>query len=122
MVVETLFLLTSIHPNDSHDYNEKNPGLIVSVGAPYTEYVTPYVTAGAYLDSYGELAKLAGVGCDFGKTWGVGLTIAHVNGSGMDDYIAVPIPSVFIRHDDFAVRFILSPDVVAFGISYTFKP
>lgn len=120
MVIELLSLVASYHFDREHEYNERNPGVIAAVGIQHTDYLRSYVTGGAYLDSLGELTPLAGVGVDLGKDYGVSVTIAHVHGSGVDRYLAVPVPSLFYRGDSHGLRVIVSPQVVAFGYTYTF--
>ena len=120
MVLETLLIFGAWHPNNEGDYESFTPGIFASVSDEW-QTVTPYATAGVYRDSYGKFAYTAGVGADIGQVYGVGLTFAHVHGSGLKNFPIVPVPSVFYRHNDYAARLIFSPVAVAFGVSYSFR-
>ena len=119
MILETLALVAAWHPNHENDYEYFTPGLILNV-SPERELVTPYLTAGVYRDSFKKFAYLYGVGVDVGETYGVGLTIAHIQGSGCEKSIFCPVPSLFYRANDYTTRLILSPDAIAIGFSYSF--
>lgn len=120
MVIELLSLVASYHLDREHEYNERNPGLIAVVGIQHTEWLRSYVTAGAYVDSYSKTAPLAGVGFDIGKSYGVSVALAHVNGSDMESYPVVPLPSLFIRGENHGVRILFAPDASAFAFGYTY--
>lgn len=125
MVVETLALVCAWHPGHEDDYNAATPGVIVSAIQPVgADWLQLRASAGAYIDSYRNLAAMYGVGCDIGRDFGIGLTIARVDGSDMERYPVVPIPSVYYRCGDHGIRIICAPDATAFafGYTYTFKP
>ena len=84
----------------------------------------PQVSAGAYIDSYRKVATMIGAGVDIGRDYGVGLTVAHVDGSDMECFPVVPLPSLFYRSGEHGVRIICAPDATAFafGYTYTLKP
>jgi hypothetical protein len=121
-VIEFLFLFISYHFDRQAGYNEKNPGMIVAADVHASDYFRIYGTGGAYLDSYRRWSTLAGVGCDVGENYGVGLTLAHISGSSLERHAVVPVPSVFVRWESCTARVILSPKALAFGLSYRFKP
>lgn len=119
MMLETLMVFGAWHPNHENEYEAFTPGLFVSL-SDERRTVTPYATTGVYRDSYGKFAFLGGVGADIGQSYGVGVTFAHVHGSGLKTIPVVPIPSVFFRKNDYTARLIFSPVAIAFGVSYSF--
>lgn len=123
MVVEAIALICALHPGHEGDYNAFTPGLFVSV-QPERQFFTPYVTAGAYRDSFDKLATQISVGCDAGKRFGIGLALAHVTGSHMEQYPVVPIPSLFYHfehHEEHGLRIICAPNGSAFALAYTYS-
>lgn len=122
MVVDALLTLCSIHPSHDGDYNAFNPGLLLSAG-PRIERIHPYLVGGAYLDSYNELATAAGGGCRFGDdTFGLDIMIAHVHGSGLEEYPVVPVPSVYFGDERWRVRILYTNQTIGLGIGYRILP
>ncbi len=123
MMIEALALLASWHPGHEDDYNAVTPGLIITAGMERDprEIFAGYITAGAYVDSYKKPTALVGLGFDVGYDYGVGLTVARVTGSDMQDFPVTLIPSVFYRHGDYGARLICAPDVIAVAFTYTLK-
>ncbi len=123
MVLEGLLLAGSWHPHHEGEMNPVNPGAIVTV-SDYRgidlDHVTPYWTAGAYLDSYRKLAVMAGGGIDIGEDYGGGLALTHVQGSHLERILIVPMPSIFYRHGQYGARIICAPDASVFALAFTY--
>lgn len=122
MVVDALFTLCSLHPGHDGEMNAFNPGLLLSAG-PRTERVQPYLVAGCYYDSYKEWAPVGGIGCRFGDdNFGINVMLAHVHGSGVEDYPVVLIPSIYAGYGRWSARALYTNAAIGFGIQYRIRP
>lgn len=121
MVVDALMLLVSWHPGHESDYNNFNPGLILSAG-PQFERFQPYLCAGAYFDSHEHWASVLGGGVRFGDaTFGIDVGVAHVHGSDVEKYPVVVIPSIYYTHERWSFQAMLTAQAVGFGVRYRLR-